>query len=132
LFSEAKGKGKEKQLSPGDADVGRSLLGKIFIDYIPTYVCGAKAFLLKGTEHKFIGIFWVIYMLLVMQRLLNFLDYYYLKNGYGDEVIQSLSDFYRCFIAFSYLVIDLIYPISLVMLYLFYQTGSFVESINLL
>lgn len=70
-------------------------------------------------------------MIYVMQRLLAFLDFYYLHNGYGNKEIQKLTDFYRYCIAFSYLVIDLIYPVSFVMLYLFYQTGSLVQFIKL-
>jgi hypothetical protein len=121
-FSEAR---RCRQSSPGDILIPRNIVGRVFIDIIPTYVVGAKAFLLKGLEHKAVGIFWVVYMLLVIWKLLDFLNTYYLKNTYDNPAIKKLSDFDRAFIAFSYLLIDSIYPVSVWMLYLFYRSGQF-------
>jgi hypothetical protein len=103
--------------------IEKCCINDVFTDFIPTYFLGVKAFLKKGPIYTALGMAGAIYLGLVWWKVILFLDVYYLEGRYKDD-IAKLKYSYRCFIAASYLLIDAIYPISLVLLYRFYKSGS--------
>lgn len=114
---------------------------KIFTDIIPTYVIGAKALMSgmprsKGNAPLFdderkkytsiiptIGVAWLLYMILTMWGVWNRLVFLYIDKKSPIEGLNELKDIERIGIFGSYFLLDLIYPISFILLCIMYRTG---------
>lgn len=93
-----------------------------FTDYIPTFL-GPKAFFNpKESVQLLFGYGWIAIIIYQFYTVLSFLRQYYILGDINSEV-KGLSFNHRIFIYVSYLLLDLIYPISFVLLLYFYRTG---------
>ena len=124
---------RKEHFSPNASDSAEQVEGKLnqkhtfyqfFVKWVPTLFSGAKALSMKNPYYFIIGIFWVIYFLWVFSTVLSFLNSYYIQNAIPDNDIKALDDVSRWFIAFSYFLIDAIYPLSFVLIYFFCKTGK--------
>lgn len=96
-----------------------------YSNFIPTYISGAKAFTSTSLFENVIGILWVIYGGCVFYHVLSFLNMYYVRPDSTIDLIRELDTKARYFIAFSYFLVDAVYPISFILLISFYRSGIF-------
>ena len=74
------------------------------------------------------GIIWFSYMLVTMYKVVETLLFLYINKGSPIQELNNLDSIQRTGIFISYLLIDLIYPISFLLLCYFYRTGILDET----